>query len=63
MQLEIDFKAECHMGDLIESLAQRGAAPEALASNGAGPDSLAFLHTLRRCEGDNCTELVSAMGR
>lgn len=57
-QVEIDFKAECHCGDLVESLAQRSVPPEALASNGAGPQSLAFVHTLRRCDGDKCTELV-----
>jgi len=59
-QLEIDFKAECHSGDEVLSAAEPSATPEELASNGAGPDCLTLVHTLQRCEGDACTELVRA---
>lgn len=31
-----------------------------MAANGAGPNSLSFLHVLRRCQGEHCTELVRA---
>lgn len=54
----MDFKAECHAGDLVESLAQRTPVPEGLAINGTGPQAQAFVHLLRRCEGERCTELV-----
>lgn len=101
-QIEIDFKAECHGGDLVESLAGRcgepGPAPlpaplgrlpwvagswthapistrcpanrsatlplpaagthDLLSQNGAGPQPLSFVHVLRRCQGEACTELV-----
>lgn len=57
-QVEIDYKAECHCGDTVECLGQRSQLPEFMASNGAGPEPIAFVHTLRRCEGGNCTELV-----
>ena len=33
---------------------------ESLLSNGAGPDALSFVHVLRRCNGEACTELVRA---
>lgn len=59
-QLEIDFKTECHNGDIVQSLTERSATPTELASNGAGPDALTMTHTLRRCEGAACTELVRA---
>lgn len=59
-QMEIDFKAECHSGDVVESLASSSQLPNAMASNGAGPDALTFVHMLRRCEGEACTELVRA---
>ena len=59
-QIEIDFKAECRSGELIESLAASAPTGELLASNGAGPEALTFTHMLRRCEGDACTELVRA---
>ena len=58
--MEIDYKAECKGGDLVESLAGRVTLEEPLASNGAGPGALTFVHVLRRCEGDVCTELVRA---
>lgn len=58
LQVEVDFKAECTSGQVIESLAQRIPPPEAIASNGAGPDCLAFVHSIRRCQGGDCTELV-----
>eukprot|EP00887_Chlorella_sp_A99_P001791 scaffold19.g1791.t1 len=60
-QIEIDFKAECKAGEVIESLAERGDTQEALANNGAGPGALSFVHLIRRCESPdstNCTELV-----
>ncbi|KAI3437803.1 hypothetical protein D9Q98_000250 [Chlorella vulgaris] len=57
-QLEIDFKAECHSGELVESLAGRCDTHDKLLSNGAGPDGLSFIHVLRRCQGEACTELV-----
>lgn len=118
LQIEIDFKAECHGGDLVECLAghcgeggggghrlacraggragcractrttcnavcgaagscervasvaltpaappalrPRAGTAEAVAANGAGPGALSFLHVLRRCEGEQCTELVRA---
>lgn len=59
-QAEIDFRSECHAGDLVESIAGRGELSEALAANGAGPDALTFVHTLRKCTGEVCTELVRA---
>jgi fatty acyl-ACP thioesterase A len=61
-QVEIDYKAECHAGDVVEGVAQRAPAPGAAAANGAGADALAFVHALRRCEaGGACaTELVRA---
>lgn len=59
-QFEIDFKAECHGGDLVESLAGHTNTLECLSSNGAGPDALSFVHVLRRCQGEVCTELVRA---
>ena len=59
-QMEVDFKAECLSGELIESLAARAPLEPALAQNGAGPAALSFVHALRRCEGEVCTELVRA---
>lgn len=59
-QVEIDFKAECHSGDVVDSWGQRTTPPAVLAANGAGPDALSFLHTLRRREGEGGTELVRA---
>ena len=59
-QLEIDFKTECHAGDIVQSLTERSVLPAATASNGAGPDGMSLVHTLRKCEGDVCTELVRA---
>jgi fatty acyl-ACP thioesterase A len=59
-QLEVDYKAECHAGEVVEVHASRAAAQAGLASNGAGPGALAFVHTLRRCEGEACIELVRA---
>jgi fatty acyl-ACP thioesterase A len=58
-QIEIDFKAECHSGDALQCLAERVDTPDKFAGNGAGPDAMAFLHALRRCDGE-CTELVRA---
>lgn len=57
-QIEIDFKAECHGGDLVESLAGRCGTHDLLSQNGAGPQPLSFVHVLRRCQGEACTELV-----
>lgn len=59
-QIEIDFKAECHSGELVESLAGSCDTLDKLAANGAGPDALSFVHILRRCKGEVCTELVRA---
>ncbi|PSC69441.1 Oleoyl-acyl carrier chloroplastic [Micractinium conductrix] len=59
-QMEIDYKAECLGGDLVESLAGHCGTHESLLSNGAGPDALSFVHVLRRCNGEACTELVRA---
>lgn len=59
-QVEIDYKAECHSGEVISSFGQRSQTPNVLAANGAGPDALAFLHTLKRSEGQKETELVRA---
>ncbi|KAI7839418.1 hypothetical protein COHA_006819 [Chlorella ohadii] len=57
-QMEIDYKAECLGGDLVESLASRCDTPGVLASNGAGPGALSFVHVLRRCQGEKVAELV-----
>jgi fatty acyl-ACP thioesterase A len=59
-QLEVDYKAECHAGDLVDSLAADAQLPPQFASNGAGPGALTYVHMLRRCEGEACTELVRA---
>jgi phenylpropionate dioxygenase-like ring-hydroxylating dioxygenase large terminal subunit len=59
-QAEIDFRSECHAGDLIESIAGWGELSAVLAGNGAGPKALTFVHTLRKCQGEACTELVRA---
>ena len=54
-EVEIDFKAECLAGQTIESLASPTPAP---APSPAG--ATAFVHELRRCDGDKCYELVRA---
>lgn len=59
-QVELDFKAECKGGDVVEAFASQSPTPEALASNGAGPNCLTYVCVVRRCEGDNCTELARA---
>lgn len=59
-QIEVDFKAECHSGDALCCFADRQDTPSELSGNGAGPEALTFVHTLRRCEGKACTELVRA---
>jgi hypothetical protein len=58
--MEIDYKAECHAGEVIESMANPVDTPAALASNGAGPSALTFIHQLQRCKDGACTELVRA---
>jgi hypothetical protein len=69
-QIEIDFKAECKAGELVEGacmpLTSEGQPPA--SSNGNGQhapsssqqqsSSLQFLHTLRRCDESGCYELV-----
>ncbi|KAH7622584.1 putative Oleoyl-acyl carrier protein thioesterase 1, chloroplastic [Nannochloris sp. 'desiccata'] len=61
-QMEVDFKAECLCGDVIEAHGQAVSTPEELASNGAGPSALTFAHSLQRYakENNKCTELVRA---
>ena len=59
-QMEVDFKAECLCGDVIEAHGQAVGTPSELASNGAGPDALTFAHSLQRRTGDKMTELVRA---
>lgn len=60
-QMEVDFKAECLCGDIIEAHGQAVSTPLELQSNGAGTDSLTFAHTLQRHENDSkITELVRA---
>ena len=61
-QMEVDFKAECLCGDVIEAHGQAVSTPDELASNGAGPDALTFAHSLQRFEEKEgkCTELVRA---
>lgn len=60
-QIEIDYKNECRSGDMVQPLAEASETPEALLNNGAGPNSLAYLHSLRKCEGDDkLTEIVRA---
>lgn len=54
-EVEIDFKAECLAGQTIESLASPTPAP---VPSPAG--ATAFVHELRRCDGDKCYELVRA---
>lgn len=55
-QVEIDFKAECHAGDVIASHAQEVEPQKALADNGAGRHPPCYVHSLLRGE----TELVRA---
>ncbi|KAL6766149.1 FAT1 [Auxenochlorella protothecoides x Auxenochlorella symbiontica] len=55
-QVEIDFKAECHAGDVVCSLAQQVPPQEALTHNGAGREPACYVHSLLRGE----TELVRA---
>ena len=60
-QFEVDFKAECLCGDVIEAHGRPVSIPEELLSNGAGPSALTFAHTLQRHEANsNATELVRA---
>lgn len=59
-QIEVDYKTECMSGDIVEALVDKSMIPDELASNGAGPGALTYVHMLRRCEGDHCTELVRA---
>jgi fatty acyl-ACP thioesterase A len=61
-QMEVDFKAECLCGDVIEAHGQAVSTPGELASNGAGPHALTFAHSLQRYEkkDNKCTELVRA---
>lgn len=59
-QIEVDYKAECHAGDVIEGLASHAETSEGLTSNGAGSGALSYIHLLRRWEEDKCTELVRA---
>ena len=55
-QMEIDFKAECHAGDVISSQAEQIPPQEALTHNGAGRNPSCFVHSILRAE----TELVRA---
>jgi len=61
-QMEVDFKAECLYGDVIEAHGQAVSTPGELASNGAGPSALTFAHSLQRYEKEDnkFTELVRA---
>jgi fatty acyl-ACP thioesterase A len=61
-QMEVDFKAECLCGDVIEAHGQAVATPGELANNGAGAEALTFAHSLQRFEkkDNKCTELVRA---
>ena len=55
-QMEVDFKAECVCGDVIEAHGCAIDIPVQLAANGAGPDALTYVHSLQRHEknrGDN----------
>lgn len=53
-QIEIDYKAECHSGDAIESLGSR------IAEDTNGTGIRRYVHMLRRCDEDGCRELVRA---
>lgn len=59
-QIEVDFKAECHSGDMLCCFADRTTTPSELSSNGAGPNGMTFVHAIQRCEGKCCRELVRA---
>uniref|UniRef100_A0A1J0AJ11 Acyl-[acyl-carrier-protein] hydrolase n=1 Tax=Dunaliella tertiolecta TaxID=3047 RepID=A0A1J0AJ11_DUNTE len=69
-EVEIDFKAECQAGNIIESLCHplglESSTSAASSSNGSSngngtnaADTLpTFLHSLRRCDDSGCYELV-----
>lgn len=63
-EVEIDFKAECHAGDTVESLGCR--LPPQAAGNDThknGSAGLKLLHVLQRCDDSDekrCVELVRA---
>jgi fatty acyl-ACP thioesterase A len=60
-QMEVDFKAECLCGDVIEAHGAAVSMPPELAANGAGPGALTYAHTLQRAEeGGKLVELVRA---
>lgn len=43
---------------LVPHILLPAATHDKLASNGAGPNALSYVHVLRRCQGEHCTELV-----
>lgn len=64
-QVEIDFKAECKAGNVIESLCNPLVVPPtdgatSQASTDSDESRLQYLHLLRRCDEEGCVELVRA---
>eukprot|EP00197_Chlamydomonas_leiostraca_P005602 CAMPEP_0202869348 /NCGR_PEP_ID=MMETSP1391-20130828/12405_1 /ASSEMBLY_ACC=CAM_ASM_000867 /TAXON_ID=1034604 /ORGANISM="Chlamydomonas leiostraca, Strain SAG 11-49" /LENGTH=347 /DNA_ID=CAMNT_0049549661 /DNA_START=114 /DNA_END=1158 /DNA_ORIENTATION=+ len=58
-EIEVDFKAECKAGELVESVCCALGSDQ--ASNGSGSSNsgdVQYLHTLRRCDEAGCYELV-----
>lgn len=58
-QIEIDYKQECKAGDTVECVAKHVPATEVTYQNG-GRKVIQFLHMLRRCDEEGCSELVRA---
>lgn len=54
MQMEIDYKAECHSGDAIESLGS------SIKEDTNGTGIRRYIHMLQRCDNGVCRELVRA---
>jgi len=64
-EVEIDFKAECTAGNIVESSCAQLTPPEGHSNgtangsgNGSGSGDLQYLHTLKRCDENGCVELV-----
>lgn len=58
-QIEVEYKQECKSGDKVECVGKQVPAGEVTHTNG-GRKVVQFIHSLRRWDGEQCTELVRA---